>query len=117
MAFHSDVPGFEEPVCFVENKDPQALVDKMMSYLDQMMSYLDQMADVVFDKRMESFEPVFADIDQTLSDIAQNDLLTSLILYTNLKKSWNSVCAFSLCVALIAANMISISSGHTCSSD
>ena len=57
MAFHSDVPGFEEPVCFVENKDPQALVD-------QMMSYLDQMADV-FDKRMESFEPVFADIDRT----------------------------------------------------
>ena len=49
----------------VENKDPQALVD-------QMMSYLDQMADV-FDKRMESFEPVFADIDQILSDIAQND--------------------------------------------
>ena len=62
--FH--VPGFEEPVCFAENKDPQALVD-------QMMSYLDQMADVVFDKQMEIFEAVFADIDQTLSDITQND--------------------------------------------
>ena len=31
------------------------------------------MADVVFDKQMEIFEPVFVDIDQTLSDIAQND--------------------------------------------
>ena len=62
--FH--VPGFEEPVCFVENKDPQALVD-------QMMSCLDQMVDVVFDKQMEIFEPVFVDIDQTLSDITQND--------------------------------------------
>ena len=66
MAFHSDVPGFEELVCFVENKDPRALID-------QMMSYLDQMADVVFDKQMEIFEPVFADIDQKLSDITQND--------------------------------------------
>ena len=60
------MPGFEEPVCFAENKDPQALVD-------QMMSYLDQIADVVFDKQMEIFEAVFADIDQTLSDITQND--------------------------------------------
>ena len=50
----------------VENKDPQALVD-------QMMSYLDQIADVVFDTQMEIFEPVFADNDETLSDIARND--------------------------------------------
>ena len=31
------------------------------------------MADIVFDKQVEIFELVFADIDQTLSDIAQND--------------------------------------------
>ena len=33
------------------------------------------MGDVVFDKQMEIFEPVFADVDQTLSDIAQNDFV------------------------------------------
>ena len=76
VAFHSDVPGFEEPVCFVENKDPQALVDHMMSYLDQM-------ADVVFDKQMEIFEPCLPTLTKHYLTLPKTILLTSLILYTN----------------------------------
>ena len=106
--FH--VPGFEEPVCFVENKDPQALVD-------QMMSCLDQMVDVVFDKQMETFEPVFADIDQTLSDITQNDFAHESHPLHKLKEKLAQCLRVLTCVALIVANMILISSGYTCSSD
>jgi len=108
VAFHSDVPGFEEPVCFVENKDPRALID-------QVMSYLDQMSDAVFDKQMEIFEPVFA--DQTLSDITQNDFAYESHPLHKLKEKLAQCLRVLTCVALIVANMISISSGYTCSSD
>ena len=101
---------YQEPVCFVENKDPRALID-------QMMSYLDQMADVVFDKQMEIFEPVFADIDQTLSDITQNDFAHESHPLHKLKEKLAQCLRVLTCVALIVANMISISSGYTCSSD
>ena len=38
-----------------------------------MMSYLDKMADAVYEHQMMTFEPVFADIEQKLFDIAAHD--------------------------------------------
>ena len=66
MALYSDVPGFENPVCLVGNGEPQPLIDDMMSYLDKM-------ADAVYERQIMTFEPVFADIEQKLSDIAAHD--------------------------------------------
>ena len=75
------------------------------------------MADVVFDKQMEIFEPVFADIDQTLSDITQNDFAHESHPLHKLKEKLAQCLRVLTCVALIVANMILISSGYTCSSD
>ena len=57
----SNVPGFEDPCCFISNSDPQDLINRMGDYLEDI-------SEKSYELLLKDFEAVFNEIENTSDD-------------------------------------------------